>query len=384
MPSPQDFNYPLLNASLNGVSFVLLVAGYVMIRSGKKRAHIALMVSALVTSTLFLASYLTYHSLTEGVVTKFPTEFPVARKIYLAVLITHIPLAGLLLPMVIITVVPALRQRFDKHKRWARVTLPVWLYVSITGVLIYLMLYRWFVPSEAVAARATLVSAAASQGAALGDKLTFTPSVFRIHANPEDDVVSAQFEVSNAGDAAVRIVELDTSCYCLEVRSDSEEIAAGATVLVEADFSLEKLVGTTEKYVIVRTDDLEQAELRLGVQVTVDPIYSIEPLTLEWKVGEALVPKEIIFKVVREQAIHVTELQATREESFSVALKTVEPGREYRVVLTPKTTQKQLLGYVRVVTDCEIEKYANELMYFKVSRSSALNQERGAGEEQGG
>ena len=389
MPSPEEFNYPLLNASLNGVSFVLLLSGFAMIRSGRRKAHIICMVSALVTSTLFLASYLTYHSLTEGVMTKFPTEYPGARKVYLAILITHIPLAGLLVPLVLITVVPALRQRFDRHKRWARITLPIWLYVSVTGVLIYLMLYRWYLPtSEQAPAEAVSPEAAAEVGRSPGEQqagsempveeaadpnvasgLSYSPEVFKIEAQPDEDVVTARYEVKNSGDRTVNITGLDTTCHCLDVRAESKVIAPGATVIVEADFSLEKLVGVSEKTVIVHTDDPEFGEIRLGVQVKVDPIYSIEPLTLDWKVGEEPAPKEIVFKVVRDKPIHITDVQHSRESVFSVKLREVEAGREYRLVLTPNSTEKELLGFVKVTTDCEIEKYARELMYFKISRT---------------
>jgi len=352
MPSPQDFDYPLLNATLNGISFVLLLLGFAFIKSGRQKAHIVCMVSALITSTAFLVSYVTYHTLTRGLVTTFPVEFPVVRKVYLFILVTHIPLAALLVPLVIMTVVPALRKRFDKHKRFAKITLPIWLYVSVTGVLIYLMLYRWYLPTE-------------NESTAL----SFTPDVFEVQAEPEDDVVTARFEVMNDTDKVVRIVELDTSCACLDVRSDASDIAPGATVAVEADFSLEKLVGTSEKYVIVHTDHPEHSKVRLAVRATVDPIYEIEPLTLDWKVGEAAEAKEISFKVVRDEPIHITGLHSSREQTFSVALRAIEVGREYRIVLTPTTTEKELLGFIRAETDCEIEKYSSELMYFKVSRA---------------
>lgn len=136
---------PLLNASLNGSAFVLICAGLVAIKRDRKTLHIVLMACALVTSTAFLASYLTYHWLTEGVVTKFTTlGWP--RTLYFFILGTHVPLAAITVPLVLLTVVPALRARYDRHRRWAKITVPVWLYVSITGVLVYLMLYVWFPP----------------------------------------------------------------------------------------------------------------------------------------------------------------------------------------------------------------------------------------------
>ena len=145
------FQLPTVNAVLNSLSTVLIVVGYLMIRQEKKRAHIACMVAALVTSGLFLTCYLLYHWWVNveldrpGI--KFTYEGVFVRKVYYTILITHVLGAMINLPMIIMTVVPALRKRFERHKRIARWTLPLWLYVSVTGVIVYLMLYKWF-PSE--------------------------------------------------------------------------------------------------------------------------------------------------------------------------------------------------------------------------------------------
>jgi putative membrane protein len=103
------------------------------------------MIAALVTSTAFLACYLTYHYAKEGHVTYF-THPGWPKVLYMIILGTHIPLAALTVPMVIMTIIPAFRARYDKHRRIAKWTFPVWLYVSVTGVLVYLMLYVWFPP----------------------------------------------------------------------------------------------------------------------------------------------------------------------------------------------------------------------------------------------
>ena len=134
---------PALNASLNALATCFLIAGFVFIRKGMKRRHIFCMASAIVVSAAFLTSYLIYHYSKDGLVTKFAHE-GLPKLVYLFILITHIPLAALVPVLVILTVVPALRTRFDRHKRIARWTFPVWLYVSITGVLVYMMLYQWF------------------------------------------------------------------------------------------------------------------------------------------------------------------------------------------------------------------------------------------------
>jgi len=133
---------PALNATLNGMAAIFLAAGYVFIRRKNQTAHRNCMISAVVVSVLFLVSYLTYHFTVHGV-TRFrePAWF---RPIYLTLLLTHTVLAALIVPMIIITLSRALGQRFDRHKVIARWTWPMWMYVSVTGVLIYLLLYQVF------------------------------------------------------------------------------------------------------------------------------------------------------------------------------------------------------------------------------------------------
>jgi len=134
---------PVVNATLNALSSVFIAAGWWFILRERKLSHIACMVAALTTSTLFLACYLTYHFQMQGHVTHFSHPGWPAM-IYFPLLISHTVLAVVALPMIICTVLPAIRARYDRHKRIARWTMPIWLYVSITGVLVYFMLYQWF------------------------------------------------------------------------------------------------------------------------------------------------------------------------------------------------------------------------------------------------
>lgn len=130
---------PALNASLNAISSVLLVTGWVFIRRGDRRKHKACMIAALVASALFLTSYVIYHAQV-GSVPFTGTGW--IRTVYFAVLIPHVILAAAIVPPVLITVSRALSAKYDKHRRIARWTLPLWLYVSVTGVIVYLMLYQ--------------------------------------------------------------------------------------------------------------------------------------------------------------------------------------------------------------------------------------------------
>jgi len=134
---------PPINASLNGLSTVFILAGWRFIRHERKLAHIACMATALTTSALFLACYLTYHVIKAGHVTKF-THGGWPAAVYFPLLTTHLILAIVVVPLIFLTIIPALRARYDKHKRIARWTLPIWLYVSVTGVLVYFWLYQWF------------------------------------------------------------------------------------------------------------------------------------------------------------------------------------------------------------------------------------------------
>jgi uncharacterized membrane protein YozB (DUF420 family) len=132
---------PLLNACLNGASTVLLSFGFYFIRRGRQSAHRNCMIGALITSTLFLVSYLTYHHYAGRTVFREPQWF---RPIYLVILLTHTLLAAIILPLVLVTVTRAFRAQWELHKRIARWTWPIWMYVSVTGVIIYLLLYRIF------------------------------------------------------------------------------------------------------------------------------------------------------------------------------------------------------------------------------------------------
>ena len=136
---------PLLNASLNSLATLLIVAGLVAIKKERKGLHRVLMGGAIGVSAVFLTSYLIYH-FNVAAVTKF-THPGWPKTLYYFILITHVPLAALVLPLLVLTVVPAIKGRYEAHKRWARITAPVWLYVSVTGVLVYLMLYVWYPPT---------------------------------------------------------------------------------------------------------------------------------------------------------------------------------------------------------------------------------------------
>src|SRR5262245_21353320 len=132
---------PALNACLNSLSAILLASGHLFIRRNNISAHRNCMIGAFLVSTLFLICYVVYHLNADRTVFKDPAWF---RPIYLTILLTHTILAVVIVPMVLITLSRALKQRFDRHRRIARWTWPLWMYVSVTGVIIYLLLYQIF------------------------------------------------------------------------------------------------------------------------------------------------------------------------------------------------------------------------------------------------
>ncbi len=132
---------PALNATLNAIAATLLIIGYVKIRQGRMETHRRFMLAAFATSALFLISYVVYHANVGS--RPFPGQ-GLIRLVYFVILITHVILAAAILPLALITLNYGLRARFERHVPIARWTLPIWVYVSVTGVIVYLMLYQLY------------------------------------------------------------------------------------------------------------------------------------------------------------------------------------------------------------------------------------------------
>ena len=130
---------PAVNATLNAISGVFLIIGYLLMRARRIEAHRRFMIAAFVTSSLFLTCYLVYHAQVGSV--RF-TRQGFVRPLYFTILVTHVTLAAAVLPLAIITLSRGLKGRYPQHRRIARWTFPIWLYVSVTGVLVYVLLYQ--------------------------------------------------------------------------------------------------------------------------------------------------------------------------------------------------------------------------------------------------
>jgi uncharacterized membrane protein YozB (DUF420 family) len=138
---------PAVNATLNGLSAILLALGFFFIKRGRKMAHRNCMIAAFCTSVIFLGCYLTYHGYLALVLHRGPTRFLEPawfRPIYLTILVTHTLLAAAIVPLILVTLGRAKKEQFERHKKIARWTWPLWMYVSVTGVIVYLLLYQIF------------------------------------------------------------------------------------------------------------------------------------------------------------------------------------------------------------------------------------------------
>ncbi len=379
--------FPPINATLNGLSTVLLIAGFLLIKSGRREAHQKVMIGALVSSALFLACYLTYHYGAGH--TEFPKEYPLARKVYFAILIPHILLAVVNLPFIILLVIAAARGNFAKHKRLARFTFPSWLFVSITGVVIYFMIYQWFPPVEAketkteataTPSRDSSVSGlrkphrATVAGEALamaeGDSrhkagdLVFRPYSQKVSADPGKKTLEVSFSVENTGSAPAGIASLESGCECLEVSIDVNPIPARGKATISGVFDIEKLRGSADRKITVVPEGARRA-IFLTTSIEIEPIYEIDETMTTWSRGSQPETKTVTFRVVRDKPVHVLAAESKRPE-VACELVEVEKGRLYHLRLTPASTEDSLLGIVRLKTDCEIESYAHPLAYYSI------------------
>ncbi|MBL9157868.1 MAG: DUF420 domain-containing protein [Verrucomicrobiales bacterium] len=376
--------FPPINAALNGLSTLFLIAGFLFIKSGRKKAHQNMMIGALVSSAVFLACYLTYHYGAGH--TEFPKEYPVARRVYFAILIPHIILAVVNLPFIIMLVIAAARGNFAKHKRIARYTFPSWLFVSITGVVIYFMIYQWFPPKQpapsgeaapapavsmsglreprrSVLADESLARAQSDSRHKEGD-LVFRPYSQKVTADPGEKTIEVTFAVENTADKPIGIASLESGCECLEVSINLNPIPARETATITGVFDIEKLRGSSERKISVVPEGKDRA-IFLTTQIEIEPVYEIIESMTSWTRGGAAETKTVVFRVVRDKPVHVLSAESKRPE-VSCELVEVEKGRLYHLRLTPASTENSLLGIVRLETDCEIENYARPLAYYSI------------------
>jgi hypothetical protein len=238
------------------------------------------------------------------------------------------------------------------------------------------------VPAKAAVAGTAVepeVSVAAEEPGVVGGLRFPEPRVVRMAGHGDTEVaVSFPFEV--VGERAVKVTDIRTYCSCLSVgtKDGKKEYRPGERGSIEAVFELGAFEGEVEKSLGVTTDLGGEAETELKVAVTIPVLYEAEPANVAWVVGDEPVGKTIRLRMRGEQPIRVVNAVSSRD-GMLVEAKEIEPGREYLLTLTPRTTAEPMLGMLRVETDAPWERYRKKLLFFNVAKPSAAS--AGGGQE---
>jgi len=188
-----------------------------------------------------------------------------------------------------------------------------------------------------------------------------------VNPKPEDETVQVEFDFINSGSKPVTILSLESGCACLSAELDKRTYAPGEAGKGKAEFKVGSFVGEHEKIVKITTDDPEQTTWEVPFLLIVPEVVSIEPKNVQWWVGEDPSPKPIIVKMTGAEGMKITNITSTRE-SVAFTWKEIQPGREYMVTVTPKTTADVVIGALKIETDSTVPKYARQLAFFSIVR----------------
>lgn len=195
--------------------------------------------------------------------------------------------------------------------------------------------------------------------------LEFSPAVQYQKAKVGTEEVEFVYTAVNVGSKPVTITNVDSGCACIEESVDPRLVQPGQSARISAIYTTEKLNGLAEKIISVTTDQPGVREALLTVKLEMEPIYKIDQNLTTWEKGKKTETKTVNFDVVREKPIHLLSAKSSRSE-VKVEVEEVEKGRKYRIHLTPDSTDANMLGMVRLTTDCEIEAHARPLLYVTV------------------
>ena len=188
-----------------------------------------------------------------------------------------------------------------------------------------------------------------------------------VKPKPEDETVVVDFSFVNKGAKPVTIVDIVSGCSCLSASLDKRTYAPNESGTGKAEFKVGSFVGQHEKVVTITTDDPKQAEWAVPFLLDVPEVVVIEPKNVQWWLGEEPDPKVITIKVTGKDEMNVTQITSTRE-SVSFTWKTITPGREFAITVTPKSTAEVVIGALKVETDSKVLKFARHLAFFSITR----------------
>ncbi len=190
-------------------------------------------------------------------------------------------------------------------------------------------------------------------------------------AEPSSPSVWVEFPFQNQGIPPVKILALESSCTCLQASTDKELYLPGDRGFVHTEFALEGRTGVLEKQLTLETDHGGGSSVRLSVKVTVPLIIELEPDGLTWAIGSPPIEKTVQFRVVREEPIHITEVES-KHEHFAVDWKEIEKGRHYEIHVKPQNTDGVRIAAIRIETDCKIDSQKKKLVFVHVDQANAL------------
>lgn len=202
--------------------------------------------------------------------------------------------------------------------------------------------------------------------AARGQGLVFPAERVVVKAQPDEDIVRAEFAFTNKGAGEARVLSVVSGCQCLEAEAPDGPIAAGAAGKVVGVFKVGAFQGLVEKQMAARVrDDAGERDVVLTVAVEVPEVLRVEPGTLVWEAGGAPDPKEFTLKVIWPEKVNLKAIECSRDE-FTITSKVIEEGKEYRITVTPKSTPQPMLGLVQFRTDSRFEKYRDPMAFLHV------------------
>ena len=188
-----------------------------------------------------------------------------------------------------------------------------------------------------------------------------------VKPKPEDEVITVEFKFKNTGEKPVTVLSLESGCSCLSASLDKAVYAPGEIGTGKAEFKVGSFVGMHEKILNVTTDLPTQQPWAVPFHLDVPEVVSIEPKNVQWWLGEAPASKTITVKITGAEPMNITQITSTRE-TVQFAWKTVTPGREYQVTVTPKSTADVVIGALKIETDSKVPKYARQLAFFSIVR----------------
>jgi hypothetical protein len=214
-----------------------------------------------------------------------------------------------------------------------------------------------------------VVAAVIFWGGVANASLEFVVQEEPLLVSPEEEEVTIELAFTNTGGEPVRIMELESSCGCLEASTDRQVYAPGEKGLLSGIYTLGSLVGEVEKVIFVRfTRNGELETVRVPMTISVPEVMSIEPKVIKWELNGEATEQEFLVKILGETPIHLKNVESTRPQ-FEHKVIEVEAGREYRITIRPKDTSTVAMGALRLTTDSEIPKYQRAMAFFNVLKS---------------